>query len=84
MYCQHIFQDDNIGPGNGPEDWKWTEMHRRAWLDKLLSFMDGNKTPINMTPKNGGAFVLWGIPLDLYALYLHVREKGGFLEVSFQ
>lgn len=49
---------------------------RRAWLDKLLSFMDENKTPITACPtisKN---------PLDLYALYLHVRERGGFVEVS--
>lgn len=48
---------------------------RRAWLDKLLSFMDDNKTPITACPtisKN---------PLDLYALYLHVRERGGFVEV---
>lgn len=49
---------------------------RRAWLDKLLSFMDENKTPITACPtisKN---------PLDLYALYLHVRERGGFVEVT--
>lgn len=49
---------------------------RRAWLDKLLAFMDDNKTPITACPtisKN---------PLDLYALYLHVRERGGFVEVS--
>ncbi|XP_071543955.1 trithorax group protein osa-like isoform X11 [Panulirus ornatus] len=49
---------------------------RRAWLDKLLSFMDDNKTPITACPtisKN---------PLDLYALYLHVRERGGFVEVT--
>lgn len=49
---------------------------RRAWLDKLLAFMDDNKTPITACPtisKN---------PLDLYALYLHVRERGGFVEVG--
>lgn len=49
---------------------------RRSWLDKLLMFMDDNKTPITACPtisKN---------PLDLYALYLHVRERGGFLEVT--
>ncbi|KAK8388046.1 hypothetical protein O3P69_020134 [Scylla paramamosain] len=49
---------------------------RRAWLDKLLAFMDDNKTPITACPtisKN---------PLDLYALYLHVRERGGFVEVT--
>lgn len=51
---------------------------RRAWLDKLLSFMEDNKTPITACPtisKN---------PLDLYALYLHVRERGGFVEVCWQ
>lgn len=50
---------------------------RRAWLDKLLAFMDDNKTPITACPtisKN---------PLDLYALYLHVRERGGFVEVEY-
>ncbi|XP_069169123.1 trithorax group protein osa isoform X7 [Procambarus clarkii] len=49
---------------------------RRVWLDKLLTFMDDNKTPITACPtisKN---------PLDLYALYLHVRERGGFVEVT--
>lgn len=49
---------------------------RRQWLDKLLAFMDDNKTPIAACPtisKN---------PLDLYALYLHVKERGGFMEVT--
>ncbi|KAL7642723.1 UNVERIFIED_CONTAM: hypothetical protein RMT77_007288 [Armadillidium vulgare] len=49
---------------------------RRAWLDKLLRFMEDNKTPITACPtisKN---------PLDLYALYLHVKERGGFEEVT--
>jgi hypothetical protein len=48
---------------------------RRQWLDKLLQFMEENKTPIAACPtisKN---------PLDLYALYLHVKERGGFMEV---
>lgn len=51
---------------------------RRAWLDKLLAFMEDNKTPITACPtisKN---------PLDLYALYLHVRERGGFVEVGIE
>ncbi|KAA0203710.1 hypothetical protein HAZT_HAZT008988, partial [Hyalella azteca] len=49
---------------------------RRQWLDKLLQFMEENKTPIAACPtisKN---------PLDLYALYLHVKERGGFMEVT--
>ena len=48
---------------------------RRSWLDRLLRFMEENKTPITACPtisKN---------PLDLYNLYLHVRERGGFEEV---
>ena len=48
---------------------------RRAWLDKLLSFMEDRGTPITQCPtisKN---------PLDLYRLYIYTKEKGGFLEV---
>ncbi|XP_054270546.1 trithorax group protein osa-like isoform X4 [Macrosteles quadrilineatus] len=48
---------------------------RRHWLDKLLQFMEERKTPITTCPtisKN---------PLDLFRLYLYVKERGGFMEV---
>lgn len=48
---------------------------RRGWLDKLLAFMEERRTPITTCPtisKN---------PLDLYRLYVFVKERGGFMEV---
>ena len=48
---------------------------RRAWLDKLLGFMEDRGTPITQCPtisKN---------PLDLYRLFLYTKDRGGFLEV---
>ena len=48
---------------------------RRAWLDKLLGFMEERGTPISQCPtisKN---------PLDLYRLYIFTKDRGGFLEV---
>eukprot|EP00092_Neocalanus_flemingeri_P012405 GFUD01013373.1.p1 GENE.GFUD01013373.1~~GFUD01013373.1.p1 ORF type:complete len:1237 (+),score=326.19 GFUD01013373.1:521-3712(+) len=49
---------------------------RRAWLDKLLSFMEDRGTPISQCPtisKN---------PLDLYRLYMFTKDRGGFLECT--
>ncbi|XP_030756458.1 trithorax group protein osa isoform X2 [Sitophilus oryzae] len=49
---------------------------RRAWLDKLLAFMDDRRTPITTCPtisKN---------PLDLFRLYVYVKDRGGFMEVT--
>ncbi|XP_014258730.1 trithorax group protein osa isoform X2 [Cimex lectularius] len=49
---------------------------RRLWLDKLLQFMEERGTPITVCPtisKN---------PLDLFRLYLYVKERGGFMEVT--
>lgn len=48
---------------------------RRIWLDKLLHFMEERGTPISTCPtisKN---------PLDLFRLYIYVKERGGFMEV---
>ena len=48
---------------------------RKAWLDKLLNFMEERGTPITQCPtisKN---------PLDLYKLYIYTKDRGGFLEV---
>ncbi|XP_014604814.1 PREDICTED: trithorax group protein osa isoform X1 [Polistes canadensis] len=50
-------------------------MERRTWLDKLVSFMEERRSPITSCPtisKN---------PLDLFRLYLYVKERGGFMEV---
>ncbi|XP_011346427.1 trithorax group protein osa isoform X3 [Ooceraea biroi] len=50
-------------------------MERRTWLDKLVTFMEERRTPITSCPtisKN---------PLDLFRLYLYVKERGGFMEV---
>lgn len=48
---------------------------RRGWLDKLLTFMDERRTPIAACP------TISKQPLDLYKLYLLVKERGGFVEV---
>ncbi|XP_014485250.1 PREDICTED: trithorax group protein osa isoform X3 [Dinoponera quadriceps] len=51
-------------------------MERRTWLDKLVTFMDERRTPITSCPtisKN---------PLDLFRLYIYVKERGGFMEVT--
>lgn len=49
---------------------------RRKFLDQLLRFMEEKGSPITACPtisKN---------PLDLFRLYLLVRDRGGFLEVT--
>ncbi|XP_058978698.1 trithorax group protein osa isoform X5 [Musca domestica] len=48
---------------------------RRVWLDKLRAFMDERRTPITTCP------TISKQPLDLYRLYLYVKERGGFVEV---
>lgn len=51
-------------------------MERRTFLDKLIGFMEERRTPITTCPtisKN---------PLDLFRLYLSVKERGGFMEVT--
>lgn len=48
---------------------------RRGWLDKLLSFMEERRTPITACP------TISKQPLDLYKLYMLVKERGGFVEV---
>uniref|UniRef100_A0A1A9ZVM8 ARID domain-containing protein n=1 Tax=Glossina pallidipes TaxID=7398 RepID=A0A1A9ZVM8_GLOPL len=49
---------------------------RRVWLDKLRAFMDERRTPITACP------TISKQPLDLYRLYLYVKERGGFVEVT--
>lgn len=48
---------------------------RRGWVERLLAFMEERRTPIAACP------TISKQPLDLYRLYLHVRERGGFVEV---
>ncbi|XP_022216331.2 trithorax group protein osa isoform X5 [Drosophila obscura] len=48
---------------------------RRGWLDKLRSFMEERRTPITACP------TISKQPLDLYRLYIYVKERGGFVEV---
>uniref|UniRef100_W4VR84 Putative swi-snf chromatin-remodeling complex protein n=1 Tax=Corethrella appendiculata TaxID=1370023 RepID=W4VR84_9DIPT len=45
------------------------------WLDKLLGYMEERSTPITACPTMSKQ------ALDLYKLYLLVKERGGFLEV---
>ncbi|XP_020717566.1 trithorax group protein osa isoform X3 [Ceratitis capitata] len=48
---------------------------RRSWLDKLRAFMEDRRTPITACP------TISKQPLDLYRLYIYVKERGGFVEV---
>ncbi|XP_072933275.1 trithorax group protein osa isoform X3 [Epargyreus clarus] len=49
---------------------------RRGWVERLLAFMDERRTPIAACP------TISKQPLDLYRLYLLVRDRGGFVEVT--
>ncbi|XP_063239673.1 trithorax group protein osa-like isoform X3 [Bacillus rossius redtenbacheri] len=79
VFNSHVHQDpyrakkpDSLGKLYDMDD----SHERRAWLDKLLQFMDERGTPISACPtisKN---------PLDLFRLYLYVKERGGFMEVT--
>lgn len=78
VYNSHVPQDlyrpkkhDSLGKLYEMDD----SHERRLWLDKLLQFMEDRGTPISACPtisKN---------PLDLFRLYLYVKERGGFMEV---
>lgn len=48
---------------------------RRGWVERLLAFMEDRRTPIAACP------TISKQPLDLYRLYLLVRDRGGFVEV---
>lgn len=45
------------------------------FLDKLLGYMDEIRKPVTACP------TISKQPLDLYRLYLYVKERGGFVEV---
>lgn len=48
---------------------------RRGFLDKLLGYMDEIRKPVTACP------TISKQPLDLYRLYIYVKERGGFMEV---
>lgn len=50
---------------------------RKGWLDRLLGFMDEKRTPITACP------TISKQPLDLFRLYLLVKERAGYVEVSW-
>lgn len=52
------------------------EPERRPFLDKMLMFLEDKGTPVTSMPSISKQ------PLDLYKLYLCVKEKGGMVEVS--
>ncbi|KAG5681564.1 hypothetical protein PVAND_010983 [Polypedilum vanderplanki] len=49
---------------------------RRGFLDKLLGYMDEIRKPVTACPQISKQ------PLDLYRLYIYVKERGGFMEVT--
>lgn len=49
---------------------------RKPWLDRLLGFMEEKRTPITACP------TISKQPLDLFRLYLLVKERTGYIEVS--
>ena len=52
------------------------EPERKTFLDKLIAYQEERGTPISQCPTISKS------PLDLYRLYLAVKERGGFVEVS--
>ncbi|CAG2100121.1 unnamed protein product [Medioppia subpectinata] len=52
------------------------EPERRVFLDKLIQFQDERGTPISQCP------TISKLPLDLFRLYMAVKERGGFVEVT--
>lgn len=52
------------------------EPERKSFLDKLIGYQEERGTPITQCP------TISKVPLDLYRLYLAVKERGGFVEVS--
>lgn len=52
------------------------EPERRVFLDKLIVYNDERGTPITQCP------TISKQPLDLFRLYLIVKDRGGFVEVT--
>lgn len=53
------------------------EPERRVFLDKLIRFNEERGSPMTNGP------TLSKQPLDLFKLYVSVKERGGFQEVNF-
>jgi hypothetical protein len=71
LFCVYLQKTDSLSKLYEMDD----SPDRRAWLDKLLTFMEERRTPITTCPtisKN---------PLDLFRLYVYVKDRGGFMEV---
>lgn len=52
------------------------EPERRSWVERYLSFMEERGTPVAQLPIVGKK------PLDLWKLYMAVREIGGLAMVT--
>lgn len=52
------------------------EPERRSWVERYLSFMEERGTPVSQLPAVGKK------PLDLWKLYIAVREIGGLAMVT--
>ncbi|XP_067845206.1 AT-rich interactive domain-containing protein 1B-like isoform X4 [Heptranchias perlo] len=52
------------------------EQERKMWIDRYLSFMEERGTPVATLPAVGKK------PLDLYRLYICVKEIGGLAQVN--
>ncbi|XP_041034668.1 AT-rich interactive domain-containing protein 1B isoform X2 [Carcharodon carcharias] len=53
-----------------------SEQERKTWIDRYLSFMEERGTPVVTLPAVGKK------PLDLYRLYICVKEIGGLAQVN--
>ena len=52
------------------------EPERRSWVERYLNFMEERGTPVSHLPAVGKK------PLDLWKLYIAVREIGGLAMVT--
>lgn len=48
---------------------------RKVFLEKLLGYMEEIRKPVTACP------TISKQPLDLYRLYIYVKERSGFMEV---
>lgn len=52
------------------------EPERKLWVDRYLTFMEERGSPVSSLPAVGKK------PLDLFRLYVCVKEIGGLAQVS--
>lgn len=53
-----------------------SEPERKLWVDRYLTFMEERGSPVSSLPAVGKK------PLDLFRLYVCVKEIGGLAQVS--